>query len=179
MKSLSKLLSALLVCGLVLVPACGDDDEGGLSVDTGTALSALTETEVEEICVYVGKLMAGALSMEQLCKQVSISILAFGDKAACDAAYQSCMNPESGQGGTTEYDCSLQAGMTECTDVTVQDALDCFDGMIAQQKQLASAFTGLSCDSSAEDLAALENLGETEEPAACTKVYDGCPAMGE
>ena len=70
-----------------------------------------------------------------------------------------------------EADCAMAGDGVSSCDLTVGEYRGCLDALAKQAKDLSKAIT---CDS---DLQELQNLQQSETPAACKAVQEKCPEL--
>ncbi len=179
----------IAACFGLIICAC-DSSDGSSEIDLGSddkVASSLTEAEATAACKKVEGQFAesgnGTAQKHTICLTTGFIVQAFGgdDVSACQTAYDECMaaEPEEHTGGDDEPadDCEEAAKDLEECDATLGEIEACFNDLMDAQDAAYDSMLSLSCSSTQEEVAALQEGGEMEEPASCKTVEEKCPGM--
>jgi hypothetical protein len=183
---------AIAACFGLIIGAC-DSSDGGSEIDLGSddkVASTLTEAEATAACKKVETQFAeggdDTAQKHTICLTTGLFAKAFAgdDASVCQTAYDECMAAEPGAptGGDDEPgdDCDDAAKDLENCNATLGEIEGCFNDLMAAQDAAYEGLLALSCNSTQEEIDALQEDGDLEQPASCKALEDKCPGlMGE
>lgn len=196
----------LLVLVLGLTPACDSGGDGGgaggggggggggaANIEIGedsAPFTSFNETQAQEICESIGEQMAKAYDVDDamhgscLLGGLLAKALMGGDAQICQTSYDACMddpggeNPDPQDPEEPEDDCAdIYEKVKDC-DATIGELEACLEAQVEAQQAFFDALGEFDCDSAMEDFEAIQGQ-DGEEPAACTTLYEKCPALNE
>lgn len=171
---------------MLLVSACGGDDEGSKGnppADTGVksgvppekAVNSLTEAEAKQVSASFAQAIQTSGLIEGMCTISGILGEQFGAAAGqpvtCEQVAADC---KAAPTEATESTLTVQddpAQLEQCT-VTVGELEGCLSATLTQLKQ---SFAGLNCDSELQT--ALQSVSTATSATACEKVNTTCPTL--
>jgi hypothetical protein len=168
--------------------ACdGGGGGGGTNVDLGDdgkVASSMSQAEAEQACKNVSAQMekayedAGGEHVGCLVAGTFAKAMAGGDVAACQKAYDSCMEEPDEESGD---DCEEAYEELKDCNATLGEIEACMDDQVGAMEEGYAEAKKLNCSSTEEELKALGEIFDSKEELsqACKTVQEKCPSMVE
>jgi hypothetical protein len=168
---MARALTFVLALQLAVV-ACGGDDDGDLGFDPDTTYDQATVEEAMAFCEHIQASVDRAAEQKIDCYVEGI-VAQDQEGADCQAVADACLEEPVDDDPADCGDITQEEidDAPDCADqVTFGEVLDCFDALGDQNASVAGE---ISCDSD------LEEILDTPQPEACTRVISQCPELFE